>query len=293
MTPRSWLFVPGDSPAKMAKALAGEADALILDLEDSVAPQAKPAARDAVAAFLATAPVTRPQLWVRINPLDTDFAWDDLQAVLSPALAGVVLPKSDSGAALAALDAFLEEMEARANLPLGKIGVLPIATETPASIFHLHSYAGVTPRLSGLTWGAEDLSAAIGATSARDAEGLLTPLYQLARSLCLAGAAAAQVAAIETVYPNFRDLAGLGAYLDRGRRDGFVGMMAIHPSQVAAINTAFTPTQDEIDHARKVVDLFEANPGVGALSLDGKMIDMPHLRQARACLQRFQDRARA
>lgn len=269
---RSLLFVPGDRPERMVKALGLGADALILDLEDSVAPAGKDAAREHVSAFLAE-PRTMP-LFVRINPLDSGLADDDLAAVLSGAPDGIMLPKAEGAASLAALDAKLS----------GDIAILPIATETPAAVFALGSYGGVTPRLIGLTWGAEDLPAAIGAATSREADGSYTAPYQLARSLTLFGAHAAGVPAIETVYPDFRDLDGLAAYAARGRRDGFTGMMAIHPSQVAVINAAFTPSLEERAHAQKIVDLFAANPGAGALQMDGKMVDAPHLKAAKAVL---------
>lgn len=271
---RSLLFVPGDRPDRMAKAALLEADALILDLEDSVTLAAKPAARAAVAAFLGE---SRRQLrFVRINPLDSGLAGDDLAAVLLANPDGIVLPKAEGGASLAALDAQLS----------GDMVILPIATETAAAVFALGSYGGVTPRLCGLTWGAEDLPAAIGASTSREADGSYTAPYQLARSLTLFGAHAAGVAAIETVFPDFRDLDGLAAYAARGRRDGFTGMMAIHPSQVPVINAAFSPSAEEITRAQAIIDLFAANPGAGALSLDGKMIDAPHLKAARAIVAR-------
>lgn len=272
--PRSLLFVPGDRPDRMAKALTSGADALILDLEDAVAPAAKPAARASVAEFLSGPRSTT--LFVRINPLDSGLADDDLTAILSARPDGIVLPKAEGGATLAALDAKLD----------GDTMILPIATETPAAMFALGSYGGVTPRLAGLTWGAEDLPAAIGAATSRESDGSYTPPYQLARSLTLLGAHAAGVAAIETVYPDFRDLDGLAAYAARGRRDGFVGMMAIHPAQVPVINAAFTPSAPEIAHARAIVALFAAHPGAGALSLDGRMVDAPHLKAAHALLAR-------
>jgi citrate lyase subunit beta/citryl-CoA lyase len=271
---RSLLFVPGDRPERMEKALGLGADALILDLEDSVTLAAKPASREAVAAFV-TRDRTIP-LYVRINPLDSGMADDDLAAVLPAKPDGIVLPKAEGGASLKALDAKLS----------GDIAILPIATETPVAIFALGSYGGVTPRLAGLTWGAEDLPAAIGAATSREADGSYTAPYQLARSLTLFGAHAAGVPAIETVYPDFRDLDGLAAYAARGSRDGFTGMMAIHPAQVPVINAAFTPSAEQVAHARRVVDLFAANPGAGALSLDGKMVDAPHLKAARNLLAR-------
>jgi citrate lyase subunit beta/citryl-CoA lyase len=270
---RSLLFVPGDRPDRMEKALGSGADALILDLEDAVAPDAKPAAREAVAAFLRRERAL--PLYVRINPLDGGLASADLAAVLPARPDGIVLPKAEGGASVEAL--------ARFGVA---VPILPIATETAAAVFTLGSYAGVADRLAGLTWGAEDLPAAIGAATSREADGSYAPPYQLARSLTLFGAHAAGVPAIETVYPDFRDLDGLAAYAARGRRDGFTGMMAIHPAQVPVINAAFTPSDEEIAHARRVVALFAANPGAGALSLDGKMIDAPHLKAARALLAR-------
>ena len=270
---RSLLFVPGDRPDRMAKAAKLGADALILDLEDAVAPAAKAEARAAIAAFMAE---PRPCLmFVRVNPLDLGLIGDDLAAVLPARPDGIVLPKAEGAASLGALDAMLS----------GDTMILPIATETPAAIFGLGSYGGVTPRLCGLTWGAEDLPAAIGASTSREADGSYTPPYQMARALTLFGAHAAGVPAIETVYPDFRDLDGLAAYAARGRRDGFTGMMAIHPAQVPVINAAFTPSAEEIAHAERVIALFDANPGAGALSLDGKMVDAPHLKAARRVLQ--------
>ncbi|HEY0413059.1 MAG TPA: CoA ester lyase [Allosphingosinicella sp.] len=272
---RSLLFVPGDRPDRMEKALASGADALILDLEDSVAPQAKAEARRHVAQFV-NAHSTAP-LWVRINPLDGAEAEKDLAAVLPNYPDGIVLPKAEGGASVGELARRLTEHgNATAQ-------ILAIATETPAALFQLGTYGGAK-RLAGLTWGAEDLPAAIGASTSREPDGRYTPPYELARSLCLFGAAAAGVAPIETVYPDFRDLVGLAAYAARARRDGFKGMMAIHPEQVPAINAAFTPTAAEIARARAVVAAFEASPGTGALSLDGRMIDRPHLLQAQRTL---------
>jgi len=267
---RSLLFVPGDRPERMAKAAGCGADALILDLEDSVAAAAKPAARLAVAGFLREAR-TLP-LIVRVNPLDSGLVEEDLAAILPARPDALMLPKAEGAGSVAAL-------AARAGLP-----ILPVATETPAAIFQLGSYASVAPHLAGLTWGAEDLPAAIGASTAREADGSYTAPYQLARALTLFGAHAAGVAAIETVFPDFRDLDALAAYAARGRRDGFTGMMAIHPAQVPVINAAFTPSDAERAAAQAIVDLFAANPGAGALQLDGRMVDAPHLKQARRIL---------
>ena len=272
---RSLLFVPGDRPDRMEKALGAGADALILDLEDAVAAEKKSEARRAVAAFVAANPASG--LWVRINPLDSDQADKDLAAVLGAHPDGIVLPKAEGGASVADLTRRLTE---RGNVTAK---ILAIATETPAAMFQLGTYGG-QKRLAGLTWGAEDLPAAIGASTSREEDGRFTSPYELARSLCLFGAAAAAVAPIETVYPAFRDLDGLAAYAGRARRDGFTGMMAIHPIQVPVINAAFTPSDEELAHARRVVALFAADPDAGALQLDGRMVDAPHLKAAKRLL---------
>ena len=272
---RSLLFVPGDRPDRMDKALKSGADALILDLEDAVAAEAKPEARKAVASFLEA--YQAAQIWVRVNPLDSPEHDKDLQAVLPARPDGLVLPKAEGGASVAELSRRLGERgDATAR-------IFAIATETPAAMFQLGTYGG-QKRLAALSWGAEDLPAAVGAATSREPDGRFTPPYELARSLCLFGAAAAGVAPIETVYPAFRDIEGLEAFAGRARRDGFTGMMAIHPDQVPVINAAFTPTEAEIVHARRVVEAFEANPGAGALSLEGRMIDRPHLVQAQRIL---------
>ncbi|HEX8216012.1 MAG TPA: CoA ester lyase [Allosphingosinicella sp.] len=272
---RSLLFVPGDRPDRMEKALGSGADALILDLEDAVAPAAKAEARRNVHDFLDAHP--EANLWVRINPLESAECERDLDSVLAARPNGIVLPKAEGGASV---DELARRLTERGN---ATAQILAIATETPAAIFQLGTYGG-SRRLAGLTWGAEDLPAAIGASTSREEDGGFTAPYEIARALCLFGAAAAGVAPIETVYPAFRDLDGLADYAARARRDGFTGMMAIHPAQVHAINAAFTPSEDEISHARAVVAAFEANPGAGALSLDGRMIDRPHLVQAQRIL---------
>ena len=271
---RSLLFVPGDRPERMAKALGLGADALILDLEDSVAPERKAEARRHVCGFLSAPREDGPALFVRINPIDSDEVAADLAALAGIAVDGIVLPKAEGEESVRhLLDRFL-----------GDYLVLPVASETPAAVFRLGSFAPVAPRLAGVTWGAEDLPAAIGATSAREVDGSYTDPYKVVRALTLFGAHAAGVAAIETVYPDFRDLDGLAAYAARGRRDGFAGMMAIHPAQVPVINAAFSPSEAELDHARRVVALFEGNPGAGALQLEGRMVDAPHLKAARRVL---------
>lgn len=269
---RSLLFVPGDRPERMEKALGLGADALILDLEDSVAAGAKAAARSAVREFVEMRSGDAT-LFVRVNPLDSDYIADDLAAIDGTAVRGVMLPKAEGRASFA---------ELRRRLP-GDYLVLPIASETPRAVFTLGDYDGAG--LAGLTWGAEDLPAAIGASTSREADGGYTDPYKMVRALTLFGAHAAGVPAIETVYPDFRDLDGLAAYAARGRRDGFTGMMAIHPAQVAVINAAFSPSDAEVAHARAVVNLFAANPGAGALQLDGKMVDAPHLKAAERLLR--------
>lgn len=276
---RSLLFVPGDRPDRMEKALACGADALILDLEDAVAAGAKDAARRVVADFLARS-ARDVALFVRINPLDGGLADADLDAVAAARPDGWVLPKAEGSASVLDLDARLADRGDR-TAP-----ILPIATETPRAIFQLGTYADAPARLAGLTWGAEDLPAAIGAESSREDDGSYTAPYHMARALTLFGAAAAGVAPIETVYPGFRDTAGLDLYARRAARDGFTGMMAIHPSQVPVINAAFTPGEQAIAKAQAIVDAFAANPGAGALSVDGRMVDAPHLRQAHALLAR-------
>ena len=279
---RSLLFVPGDRPERMEKALGLGADALILDLEDSVAPAGKGEARAAIARFLER-PRGSVRLFVRINPLQGDLAQADLDAVVPGRPDGIMLPKAEGAPSLRLLDQMLSDRGEDSAV------ILPIATETPLAMFRLGDYGGVTPRLAGLTWGAEDLPAAIGAETAREADGSYTQPVQLARSLALYGAHAAGVPAIETVYPDFRDLDGLRAYAERGARDGFTGMMAIHPAQVAIINAAFTPSAEAVAQARAIVDAFAANPGAGVLSIDGKMVDAPHLKQAQRLIERAEE----
>jgi len=241
-------------------------------------------ARAIVAAALLVAQ-DGPQIFVRINPLSSGMALADLAAVMSAGPDGIVLPKTDSGADVTLVSHWIDAFEAAAGIVRDRTKILPIASETGKSVFSLGTYSD--RRLVGLTWGAEDLPAAVGAVSGRDADGSLTDLCRLARSLCLAGAAASGVPAIETVYPDFRDSDGLRAYLARGRRDGFSGMMAIHPGQVPIINEMMTPSAEEVAFARAVVDKFAESPGAGVVSLEGKMLDMPHLTQARRVLGRL------
>lgn len=280
MAMRSLLFVPGDSERKLAKAPASGADALVLDLEDSVDAARLPQARGMVREYLQARPAAGPALWVRVNPLDSGLALDDLAAVVRAAPDGILLPKCEGRADIIALDHFLRALEAREQLPIGGIGIIPVATETPAAMFNLGSYAECSARLRGLTWGAEDLAAALGAISNRDDDGEHEFSYRLARSLCLLGANAAGVAPIDTINPNFRDAEALRRDSNRARRAGFVGKIAIHPDQIAIINEAFTPAEAEIARAKRIVAAFHDAPGVGTLQLDGEMLDRPHLKQA-------------
>jgi citrate lyase subunit beta/citryl-CoA lyase len=284
---RSWLFVPGDSERKLAKAEACGADVLILDLEDSVAPEHKTAARILVREYLAARPAQRPaQLWVRVNPAGSADCAADLAAVVAARPDGIVQPKTRSAADVTGLATELERLERRHGLPPIAIRILPIATETPAALFAMGGYAQCGARLAGLTWGAEDLSVAIGATANQEIDGAWTAPFQLARSLCLFGAAAAGVAAIDTLHTDYRDHAGLAASCGAARRDGFSGKLAIHPEQVGVINECFLPSEAELSQARRIVALFAAHPGAAALALDGRMVDTPHLRQAQNILAR-------
>lgn len=280
------LFVPGDSERKLSRGAGSGADALILDLEDSVAPDRTALARDLVRDYLLAHPGRdRQQVWVRINPLSTDKALPDLAAVVRGAPDGVVLPKAEGGGDVARLDQFLSALEHRDGLAPGAIRIIPVATETAKAVFTLGSYAGCSPRLHGMTWGAEDLSAALGASTNKTPAGEYAPVYELARSLCLAGAAAADAQPIDTLFPDFRDPEGLARDSRLSRQQGFTGRLAIHPDQVAPINAAYTPDEAELAHARRVVDAFAAAPGTGVVGLDGKMLDMPHLKQARRLLE--------
>jgi citrate lyase subunit beta/citryl-CoA lyase len=287
MTPlRSLLFIPGDSEKKLSRADGAGADALILDLEDAVTPANKPLARELVPAFLRDRPrgSRTSQLWVRINPLDSGLALDDLVAIVAAEPDGFMLPKADGPAEVLKLSYYLDALEAQAGVERGSIRILPVATETPAAPFSLGDYrAAAIPRLLGLTWGAEDLSAAIGASTNLDPDGGWALTYRLVRTLTLLGAHAAGVQAIDTLYADFRDEDGLRTASRASRAEGFTGRIAIHPAQVAAINQSYTPSPEEIDHARRVVAAF-AESDAGTVGLDGKMLDIPHLKQAQRVL---------
>ena len=277
---RSFLFVPGDSERKLQKAGDSGADALIIDLEDSVAADARPDARVMAAEYLRG----KKDVWVRINPLDSDASIADLEAVMPSAPAGIVLPKPRSAADASALAQRIDHLEQQHDIERGQTRILALCTERPEALFALDGYAGATERLYGLSWGAEDLSAAVGANANRDEQGNWLPLYEMARSLCLLAAATAEVTALDTVFTDFRDRDGLLRYATSARRDGFSGMLAIHPGQIDTINAAFVPSAEEVEHARRVVALFDDNPGAGTVGMDGRMIDRPHLIQARRIL---------
>jgi citrate lyase subunit beta/citryl-CoA lyase len=282
---RSWLFVPGDSEKKLAKSEGIPADALILDLEDSVAPENKISARALVCEYLASrATGNRQQVWVRINPIDHVEAGADLSAVIPAGPDGIVVPKTRSPDDLELLGRRIGTYEAEHEIKIGSTRILPVATETPQSLFSLGEYRQCSKRLAGLTWGAEDLSAAVGATTNRDENGNWTSPYQMVRALCLFAAHAAGVEAIDTLFADFQNMEGLEKSCAEARRDGFSGKLAIHPAQVEVINRAFTPSTLEIERARRIVALFEANPGAGTLALDGVMLDLPHLVQAKKIL---------
>ena len=281
---RSLLFVPGDSERKFARARDCGADALILDLEDSVAPPEKANARAHVAGLIENEPKQDWSFFVRINALDTGLTLDDLAAVVKPGLDAVLIPKVNGAVDLERIAFYLDALEAKADMPPGTVKLASLATETPKAMFALGSYAPAHPRLIALTWGAEDLAAALGAADNKEPDGSWTFPYQLARAQCLFAALAAEVMPIDTVYTDFRDAEGLERDCRRSRRDGFVGRLAIHPDQVAAINRAYAPSEAEVAHARKIVAAFDANPGAGALGVDGKMVDIPHLKAARKIL---------
>jgi citrate lyase subunit beta/citryl-CoA lyase len=284
---RSWLFVPGDSERKLEKARENPADALILDLEDSVSDDRQDIARAMVCNYLKDrTDRSRQQLWVRVNPLDTDLCLPDLAAVMAGAPDGICLPKVYSAKDVNTMANYLSALEAREGLEIGSTKILVVATETAASLLSFHTYLdGVTERMSAITWGAEDLSAALGASdNMHPTSGGYDDPYLMAKSFCLAAARAIDVQPVGVVYVNYKDTEGLAEDCLRDRRSGFIGKIAIHPAQAAIINDAFTPSDEEVAHARRVVDVFEQNPGLGVVGLDGKMLDMPHLKQARNVL---------
>jgi citrate lyase subunit beta / citryl-CoA lyase len=283
---RSWLFAPGDSEKKMGKAVASAADIALFDLEDSVSPENKPAARQMVAEQIA-ASANKARLWVRINPFSGHDCIADLAAIIPARPGGVFLPKAEGAADISQLHHYLTALEAANGIPLGRTLIAALVTETAAAMFKTGDYAGTYPgreRLVAMSWGAEDLSSALGAREQRGPDGEYAHTYEMARSLCLIGASAAGVAAIETVQPEFRDLEALAARARRVRAQGFAGMLAIHPAQVDPINQAFTPSAEELAHARAVVQAFADHPGAGVVALDGAMLDRPHLALAQRLL---------
>lgn len=284
-TARSWLFAPGDSDKKMDKAAASEADIAIFDLEDAVAPENKPLARQMVHDRIAREDdAARARLWVRINPLDSGMAVQDLAAVIPARPGGLLLPKSRGRGDVETLDNYLTALEVAHGIEPGSTSVLVLATETAGAMFHCGDYAGA-PRVCGLTWGAEDLSDALGASDNRAPDGRYDPPYELARTLCLLGACHAGVQPVETIHTDFRDLDGLEARARDVKRQGYRGMLAIHPAQVEVINRVFTPSAEELAEAQAVVDLFAANPGAGTIGHEGKMLDRPHLDRAKGLLR--------
>lgn len=280
---RSLLFIPGDSDKKLAKVADCGADAVILDLEDSVAPAQKADARKRVADFLGTAPrgAGAPRYWVRINPLDSGLLLEDLAQIMPAAPDGIMQPKTNGPACVRQVSHYLDAFEAAGGAPDAATAIIAIATETAIAPFHLGEFAGAgLSRLAGLTWGAEDLATAIAASGNRAANGDWMFTFQMARALCLLAAHASGVQAIETLHADFRDEAGLRAACQAARAEGFSGRLAIHPAQVAIINAAFLPSVAEMDHARRIIEAFAATPGAGTIGLDGKMVDIPHLKQA-------------
>lgn len=288
MKTRSFLFVPGDSDRKFAKATGAQGehapDVIICDLEDAVAPSQKAEARAKVAGWIGQAGLATSRLFVRVNPLDTGLTQGDLEAIVRPGLSGIVLPKSNGGADVAQLSRMIEPIEAAHGMARGFIKIVVVATETPAAMFNLGTYAPAHSRLLGLTWGAEDLGAALGITANKDEDGQWTFPFAVARAQCLFAAANAGVTPIDTLYTDFKDSEGLEEDCRKARRDGYVGRLAIHPAQVAIINRAFTPSDEELAHARKIVEAFAANPNAGTLGIDGKMVDIPHLVMAKKML---------
>jgi citrate lyase subunit beta/citryl-CoA lyase len=285
---RSFLFVPADHPKKLEKAMTSGADALIVDLEDSIALEGKAGARQSAAAFLREAMTSapRPYLVVRVNGLQTGFIDSDLDAIAPQKPDAILLPKAEGGASILHADAKLAVREAIGGLADGHVKIIAIATETASALFRAGTYAGASTRLTALTWGAEDLSAELGAEANRDGQGRFLDPYRLARTLCLAGAAAAGVSAIDTVHVDFRDGDGLRRECEEARRDGFAGKMAIHPAQVPIINELFTPTPEALRQAQEIVDAFAGNPGAGVVGVGGVMADQPHLARAKRLLAR-------
>ncbi len=285
---RSWLFAPGDSEKKMSKAMESKADIALFDLEDAVAAENKPLARRMVHDLIRDNAAHRARLWVRINPLDGPYALGDLAAVMPARPGGIMLPKVYGRADVEKLDHCLSALEVANGIEEGATPVIVLITETAEAMFHTGTYKGA-PRVVALTWGAEDLADSIGASSNRNADGSYSFTYELARSLTVLGAATAGVAAVETISADYKDLDALRARAEKVRRDGFRGMLAIHPAQVDVINAAFTPSAEEIADAREIVEIFRSNPGVGAIGYKGAMLDRPYLSRAQQLLAQVDD----
>ncbi|CAN7365098.1 CoA ester lyase [Phenylobacterium sp. LjRoot225] len=281
---RSWLFAPGDSERKMEKAAASTADIVVFDLEDAVSPESKPQARTMVLDFLKAQASGHERLWVRVNPLDGPHTVVDLAAIMAGRPGGIMLPKARGRADVELLNHYLTALEAAFGIDVGSTKVIALVTECAEAMYTTGDYRDA-PRLVAMTWGAEDLADSLGASENRNPDGSYAFTYQLARSLCLIGAATAGVAPIETIQGDFRDLEGLRKRAEQVRRDGYRGMLAIHPAQVDVINAAFTPTAEEVATAQEIVDIFAANPGVGAIGYKGGMLDRPYLARAQALLK--------
>ncbi|MDA7945862.1 MAG: CoA ester lyase [Hyphomicrobiaceae bacterium] len=285
---RSLLFTPGDSDRKLAKGLTSDADVILIDLEDAVTAENKVSAREKTADFLrqdAARNAPMP-LYVRINDLETEWAEDDLASVVPAKPAGIMLPKARSHDDVARLAGMLDALEQKAGVKPGFLSILVIAPEIPEAVLNMATFQNCDPRVAGITWGSEDLATGLAAAGSRDQDGTYRSPIELARSLCLTAGSAAGIHAIDTVYADFRDLEGLKRDAERAAADGFSGKLAIHPDQVAVINAAFTPGEEEIAKARRIVEAFDAQPGAGAINLDGAMVDMPHLQNAKKLLAR-------
>lgn len=286
---RSWLFVPADSEKKLAKAGERGADALLIDMEDSVLPPRKAIGRKMCAEYLRTTH-TESQIWVRVNPLDSEYILDDLEAIIPLRPAGIMLPKPDGPVDMETLSRHISRLERKHGLSEGEIKILPVATETARAVMSLNLYPRTyLPRLLGITWGAEDLATDIGALTNKDSSGGFAFTYRMVRSQTLLAAKASGVQAIDTLYADFRDKDGLRKYAKAAFSEGFTGMLAIHPAQVEIINKSFTPTEAQIRHARAVIQAFADNPGAGAVSVGGKMADIPHLKQAQNTLALYEN----
>ena len=289
---RSALFVPGDSEKKFIKSMSAvgmaRPDALILDLEDSVAASEKPKARQMTASFIAAARAKpdAPRQFVRVNPVETGLWRDDLAAIMGAAPDGIFQPKCRSGADVITLANALDEAERQHGITPGSTRIMAIITEVPISLLNLASYVGCSTRVESMTWGAEDLSAAMGSLGNRKPDGDYTSPFRLARDLCLFTATAAGVQPFDTVFTNYKDDRGLEAESKAAAVDGFTGKVAIHPGQVAIINEVFTPSAAEIAKSKRIISAFDDNPGVGVVGLDGEMLDQPHLTRARRITER-------